>query len=320
MLEILAQFSRVPIASINRLSANQLEVYCVNHNPNNPYRVGTALPLNGEQFCETVLKNDKVFRIKNALECSDWHKKSPVVNLGIRAYLGIPIHWPNGSPFGTLSIHDVKPNQFKPQVLELLSVFKDSVEAQLTVIYQNQKLQRNNEALMSRIHNRTVELASLSYQLDQEASRRKQLEREVHYQQYHDIGSGLLNAKAWELESNRLINQTDLYNQEIAVFYVGISNGARIQTELGAEALDNVIKQLKEKLGRLGHFKQIVARPHSSDIAYTLVNPISNSQYDSTIQRVLDTTSQEFQVGENSLRLQAILGCLSPNPTRGSVI
>ncbi|WP_261836161.1 sensor domain-containing diguanylate cyclase [Vibrio ishigakensis] len=317
MLEILAQFARVPIASINRLSANQLEVYCVNHNPNNPYRVGTALPLNGEQFCETVLKNDKVFRIKNALESSDWHKKSPVVNLGIRAYLGIPIHWPNGSPFGTLSIHDVKPNQFKPQVLELLSVFKDSVEAQLTVIYQNQKLQRNNEALMSRIHNRTVELASLSYQLDQEASRRKQLEREVHYQQYHDIGSGLLNAKAWELESNRLINQTDLYNQEIAVFYVGISNGARIQTELGAEALDNVIKQLKEKLGRLGHFKQIVARPHSSDIAYTLVNPISNSQYDSTIQRVLDTTSQEFQVGENSLRLQAYIGVSVTEPHAG---
>ncbi|GAM66259.1 hypothetical protein JCM19236_3711 [Vibrio sp. JCM 19236] len=80
MLEILAQFARVPIASINRLSANQLEVYCVNHNPNNPYRVGTALPLNGEQFCETVLKNDKVFRIKNALESSDWHKKSPVLN------------------------------------------------------------------------------------------------------------------------------------------------------------------------------------------------------------------------------------------------
>ncbi|GAM66258.1 GGDEF family protein [Vibrio sp. JCM 19236] len=202
----------------------------------------------------------------------------------------------------------------------MLSVFKDSVEAQLTVIYQNQKLQRNNEALMSRIHNRTVELASLSYQLDQEASRRKQLEREVHYQQYHDIGSGLLNAKAWELESNRLINQTDLYNQEIAVFYVGISNGARIQTELGAEALDNVIKQLKEKLGRLGHFKQIVARPHSSDIAYTLVNPISNSQYDSTIQRVLDTTSQEFQVAKTALGFKPILGCLSPNPTRGSVI
>lgn len=139
----------------------------------------------------------------------------------------------------------------------------------------------------------------------------------MHYQQYHDIGSGLLNAKAWELESNRLINQTDLYNQEIAVFYVGISNGARIQTELGAEALDNVIKQLKEKLGRLGHFKQIVARPHSSDIAYTLVNPISNSQYDSTIQRVLDTTSQEFQVGENSLRLQAYIGVSVTEPHAG---
>lgn len=317
MLEIFAQFARVPIATINRLYANQLEIYCVNHNPDNPYRVGSALPLNGEQFCETVLKSDKIYTVKDASQESEWCQSHPVTSQGIKAYLGIPIHWPNGSPFGTLSIHDVKPNQFKPQVMELLSVFKDSVEAQLTVIYQNQKLQRNNESLMTRIHSRTVELASLSYQLDQEASKRKQLEREVHYQQYHDIGSGLLNAKAWELESNRIINQTDLYSQEVAVFYIGLSNGVRIQTELGAEALDSIIKQLKEKLGRLGKFKQIVARPHSSDIAYTVVNPVSNSQYDSTIQRVLDTTSQEFTVGQNHVRLQAYIGVSVTEPHAG---
>ncbi|WP_261818241.1 sensor domain-containing phosphodiesterase [Vibrio gallicus] len=317
MLEVFAQFAKAPIAAINRLNTNQLEVYCVNHDATNPYRVGTTFPLNSNNFCESVLKTDRILDLNDALNQSQWSTFDPVTHFGIKAYLGIPIHWPNGSPFGTLTLQDTQPNKFKPQVLELLEVFKDSVEAQLTVIYQNKKLQRNNETLTSRIHNRTIELASLSYQLDKESSRCKQLEREVHYQRYHDIGSGLLNAKAWELESNRLVNQTDLYTHEVAVFYIGISNGARIQAELGARALDLIFKQLTDKLGRLSNGTQITARPHSSDIAYTLVNPIAQEQYDSSIQRILDITAQQFHVADNHVRLQAYIGVSVSNSLAG---
>ncbi|GAD80080.1 sensor domain-containing phosphodiesterase [Vibrio ezurae] len=316
MLEILAQFSHVPMAMINRLNQHQLDVFCCNHNINNPIQVGDTFALGEQHFCETTLKNDSILVVPDRTQDPKWqHLPKPLTEQTL-SYLGVPLHWPNGTPFGTLSILDNKINHFKIAIRELLSVFKDSVEAQLTVIYQNQKLQLVNKELQSRIQNRTVELANLSFQLDKESTKRKQLEREIHYQQHHDTGSGLLNAKAWELETNRIVNQADLHNQEVAVFYLGISNGQRIQIEMGAETLDQIIKQIKDKLGELGPKTQLSARPRANDIAFTLLSNNDSHNYDAIIRHIMDVTSQDFDVPSGKVRLQVYVGASVSHPQR----
>ncbi|MPW37904.1 EAL domain-containing protein [Vibrio sp. B1Z05] len=316
MLEILAQFSHVPVAMINRLNQHQLDVFCCNHNIDNPIRVGDTFALGEDHFCETTLKTDSILVVPDRNLDPKWQQLSKPLTAKTQSYLGIPLHWPNGTPFGTLSILDNKINHFKISIRELLSVFKDSVEAQLTVIYQNQKLQLVNKELHSRIQNRTVELANLSYQLDKESTKRKQLEREIHYQQHHDTGSGLLNAKAWELETNRIVNQADLHNQEVSVFYLGISNGQRIQIDMGAETLDQIIKQIKDKLGELGPKTQLSARPRSNDIAFTLLSNNDNKNYDAIIRHIMDVTSQDFDVPSGKVRLQVYVGASISHPQR----
>ncbi|MFA0068020.1 EAL domain-containing protein [Vibrio breoganii] len=314
MLEILAQYAHVPVAMLNRLNQSHLDIFCSNHHTDNPFKMGDSFALGGQHFCETTLKTDSILVVNDRHKDPTWKNITEPLDDNMVSYLGIPLHWPNGTPFGTLSILDSKPNDFKISVRELLSVFKDSVEAQLTVIYQNQKLQLINRDLQSRIQNRTVELANLSYQLDKEATKRKQLEREVHYQQHHDVGSGLLNAKAWELETNRIVNHADLYNQEVAVFYLGISNGHRIQIDMGAETLDQIIKQLKDKLGQLSPHKQLCARPRSNDIAFTLLSNTSSKNYDTIIQRIMDITTQDFDVPSGKIRLQVYVGVSLSHP------
>ncbi|OBT08022.1 hypothetical protein A9264_05900 [Vibrio sp. UCD-FRSSP16_10] len=316
MLEILSQFAHVPVAMINRLNQSQLEVFCSNHNASSPVNVGDAFALGSHHFCETTLKNDSILVVPDRSDDPLWRDLPLPLNDKIVAYLGVPLHWPNGTPFGTLSILDNKPNHFKITIRELLSVLKDSVESQLTVIYQNQKLQLINKELQSRIQNRTVELANLSFQLDKESTKRKQLEREIHYQLHHDTGSGLLNAKAWELETNRIVNQADLFNQEVAVFYLGICNGQRIQIEMGSETLDQIIKQLKDKLGQLSPHKQLSARPRPNDIAFTLLSHSTSKNYDAMIRQIMDITSQDFDVPSGKVRLQVYIGVSISHPQR----
>ncbi|CAM3088678.1 EAL domain-containing protein [Vibrio rarus] len=314
MLENLAQFTHVPVSMINRLNQNQLDVYCCNHSIKNPFKMGESFPLGGHHFCETTLKNNAILVVADRFQDPQWQPISTSLPNNIVAYLGVPLHWPNGTPFGTLSILDSKTNHFKIVIRELLAIFKDSIEAQLTVIYQNQKLKLVNKELQTRIQNRTVELANLSYQLDKECNKRKQLEREIHYQLHHDTGSGLLNAKAWEIESNRMVNQADLFNQEVAVFYLGISNGQRIQIDMGADTLDKIIKQLKDKLGQLSPHRQLCARPRSNDIAFTLLSNSTSKNYDTIIQQIMEVTSQDFDVNNGKVRLQVYVGVSISHP------
>lgn len=317
LLELFSQLSHTPVAMITRLHQNKLEVYCANHGIHNPYRIGAVFELGSHHFCETTIKNDAILVVKDAAKDENWQKTSAVTKEHIAAYLGIPLHWPNGTPFGSLAILDTKENEFEIYIRELLAVFKDTIEAQLTVIYQNQKLHQNNQDLQSRIHTRTIELASLSYQLDQETIKRRKLEREFHYQQYHDLGSGLLNARAWELETNRLVNQSDLYQQEVTVFYLGISNGARIQADMGTETLDIIIKNIKEALGTLSDAKQLVARPRQNDIAYTLLHKKELNATQDIIQRLLEITSQDFSIPSGKVRLQVYIGVATSDPNCG---
>ncbi|MCV5639656.1 hypothetical protein OFN49_32730, partial [Escherichia coli] len=85
---------------------------------------------------------------------------------------------------------DSERNEYNDSYRQLLETFKDSIEAQLSVVYQQHKLQRLNTELKSRIENRTTDLAQLSYSLTQEIDRRKAAEKQVSYQKTHDQGTG----------------------------------------------------------------------------------------------------------------------------------
>lgn len=139
--DLLAKIINVPAALIMKLENEQMEVVISSHSYNNPYRPGVKELWNG-LYCETVIKSQMPLIVPNALNDRNWDN-NPDLKLGMVAYLGMPIHYPDKSPFGTICVLDSKPNNFSAENKALLNQFKNVIELDLALI---QSLQWQNES------------------------------------------------------------------------------------------------------------------------------------------------------------------------------
>ena len=133
-LNLIAKFICVPAALIMKVESPYIEVFTSSETNGNPYNVGDRELLPG-LYCETVLKSKGKLFIPNALKDPDWDK-NPDIKLGMIAYLGYPLFWPDGNLFGTICVLDNKENHFNRDSEDLLIQFKSLVENDLDILYK----------------------------------------------------------------------------------------------------------------------------------------------------------------------------------------
>ncbi|MCF8227033.1 MAG: PAS domain S-box protein [Bacteroidales bacterium] len=130
--DLLASIVGVPAALIMKADNEFMEVYVSSKTENNPYHVGDKEKWYG-LYCETVIKTQKKLLIPNALEDENWNK-NPDLKLGMNAYLGFPINYPDNRPFGTICVLDNVENSFLPAHENLILHFKNAIEQDLALI------------------------------------------------------------------------------------------------------------------------------------------------------------------------------------------
>ncbi|RKD98539.1 sensor histidine kinase [Marinifilum flexuosum] len=158
--DLLAETLSIPAALIMRAANQEMEVFITSNSENNPYQVGDKEDWHG-LYCETVIKSKEKLLVANALTDKDWDR-NPDIELGMVAYLGYPIFYPNKSPFGTICILDNKENHFSVLHEKILLQFKQVIELDLalvtsfefqssemiqTIKEQQDKLKKQNKAL-----------------------------------------------------------------------------------------------------------------------------------------------------------------------------
>ena len=163
----LADIFQVPAGLIMKVSQKQIEVLVSSETKGNPYKVGASEHLHGKLYCETVMNEDSMLYVDDALQHEKW-KNNPDVPLNMISYLGIPLHWPTGETFGTICVLDSKPirsQKDNPVYKDLLWSFKTIIEDQLKLLFEIEKrkrvekeLERINKTLESRVKKRTQEL------------------------------------------------------------------------------------------------------------------------------------------------------------------
>jgi GAF domain-containing protein len=147
IVDILAQLIDIPTALIMRIVEADLEVFSASQSEDNPYKAGFKEELVGSGFyCETVLRTQKRLAVPNALTDEAW-KNNPDVKLGLISYLGFPLLFPDGVPFGTICILDKKENAFPGKYEKLIAAMRDIIQGQLELIYMNDKLGTENQTL-----------------------------------------------------------------------------------------------------------------------------------------------------------------------------
>ncbi|MDW2178453.1 diguanylate cyclase, partial [Vibrio sp. 1637] len=197
-----------------------------------------------------------------------------------------PLFWPNGETFGTICMLDSKANEYSETYRQLLNTFKDSIEAQLAVVYQQYKLLRLNSELKNRVENRTTDLAQLSFSLTQEIDRRKAAERQVNYQKTHDQGTGFLNRAALEAVVEDTLQSLEHGHQSLIVINVGFSNARSIQTRYGFEAFDEILKEFRKRLGTNDSNYFITGRPSSNDLVLLLWGEDADSKLHNLLDKI----------------------------------
>jgi len=149
--DLLAGLLHIPAALIMKAENEHMEVFLSSKSENNPYHVGDKEKWYG-LYCETVIKSQNKLSIPNAHKDADWDK-NPDIKLGMIAYLGFPINFPDKQPFGTLCVLDNKERIFSAQEEKLLVQFKNVIELDLALIRSfEEKTDELSDAIKEQMH------------------------------------------------------------------------------------------------------------------------------------------------------------------------
>ena len=140
VVDILAKVLEVPSAIVTRVFPPDIEVLRSAELPDNPYKSGDKVAM-AKHYCEGVVTKNQRLKVKHAPTDPQWNM-APEIEYGMLAYLGYPLCWPSGHMFGTICILDNKENDFGIRYENVLSEFKELIEAHLTLLDMNQQLRK----------------------------------------------------------------------------------------------------------------------------------------------------------------------------------
>lgn len=130
IVDLFAEIMHVPAALVMQAEPPDIKVLVSSESTGNPYEQAELASLNTGLYCETIMKTRQPLLVPEALVDDEW-KSNPDVKLGMIAYLGLPISWPNGEIFGTICVLDKKKNDHGELHRKLLSQFRDVVQEDL---------------------------------------------------------------------------------------------------------------------------------------------------------------------------------------------
>ncbi|RLD67347.1 MAG: hypothetical protein DRI95_04970 [Bacteroidetes bacterium] len=138
-VNLLAKYLNVPAGLIMRITEREIEVFVASKTEGNPYIENTKLNKGEGRYCETVLKDNEILNIPNALKDKKW-KNNPDLALDMISYLGVPILWPDKSVFGSICVLDNKERHFESDSKELLQQFRSLFESDLKNLVNSKDL------------------------------------------------------------------------------------------------------------------------------------------------------------------------------------
>ncbi len=140
--DLIADIINIPAVLIMKTDNEFMEVFVSSKTQGNPYNVGDKEHWHG-LYCETVIKTQNKLRITNALKDKKWDK-NPDIKIGMIAYLGFALNFPDKQPFGTLCVLDNKERHFTAINEKLLLQFKKVIELDMALIATLELTEKNS--------------------------------------------------------------------------------------------------------------------------------------------------------------------------------
>ncbi|PKG56881.1 sensor domain-containing diguanylate cyclase [Shewanella sp. Choline-02u-19] len=133
-VNLLAKLFDAPAGFLVQYTPKGFQVTIASAQASNPYPAGVIIEPEVNIFCRRIVETRQELYVNNAIIDSCWDNNPEVHSDGFRSYLGVPVFWPCGEPFGTFCVMDYKETNYKTTYLELIRHLKDILESDLSLI------------------------------------------------------------------------------------------------------------------------------------------------------------------------------------------
>ena len=164
VVNLVARLAKVPASLIMRTELPKHAVFVSSQTEGNPYDVGREYELSEALYCYGVFENDGELVVEDATQDPVWAGNEDLDH-GMSFYIGYPLKWPGGEPFGTICVLDRKRNEHALLFREGLQAFAGVIESNLRSLVEIAERQRLEAALQQsldrleqRVAERTLEL------------------------------------------------------------------------------------------------------------------------------------------------------------------
>lgn len=220
-VDLMARLYESPAAYVFQYGNRGLQTVIANSNPANPFRAGDSFGPDANLFCRKVVQDCAQVYENHATSNAQWQDNPMVVVQRFNSYLGVPIYWPDGAPFGTICVMDFAVTHYNRTFLELIWQFRDLVEADLM------------------LNNQFMQLLELSTR---------------------DDLSRLLNRRGFFSQADKQVRLASRVKQNIGVLYLDLDNLKRINDQFGHRVGDKAIAALATAIRKVIRESDVAGR------------------------------------------------------------
>ena len=121
----------VPVSLVSFVTAHQ-QIFAAATGLAEPWASRGATPL-GLSFCQHVVTDDSPLQVDDALQHERVRDNGAIDQLGVHAYLGVPLRAPAGEPLGSLCAIDTRPRSWTEEDLAALQDIADAASAAIAL-------------------------------------------------------------------------------------------------------------------------------------------------------------------------------------------
>ncbi|MFO7862521.1 MAG: PAS domain-containing protein, partial [Salinivirgaceae bacterium] len=266
---LLAKVIAVPAALIMKTEKDFMEVFISSQSENNPYTPGDKEQWYG-LYCETVIKSQKELYVPNALKDKDWDH-NPDLKLGMIAYQGLPLNFPDKTPFGTICVLNNKEKHFTEEEKQLLLHFKTVIELDLALIQSLNVDKTDNLIDKLLLQNKELAAAKENAEENEKELRYRTEEYETINEELRQTNEELLQAKDWaEASENDAKSKNEEYesiNEELKQ-----TNEELFEAKERAEEGERALKHFHDLMQYIIEHSRSAIAVHDKDFKYIYVS------------------------------------------------
>ncbi len=141
-VNLMADLFKAPAAFIVQHTPNGFRATIASQQIENPYDEGCIIPLETNIFCRKIVETRQQLYVNHATADPEWESNPEVTQDGFNSYLGFPIFWPDGDPFGTICVMDFQVTQYDDTYIKLIEQFRDLVQTDLLLAEQFESIRK----------------------------------------------------------------------------------------------------------------------------------------------------------------------------------